>query len=103
MKFTPVGGGIDVRADIDTDGCMSISVKDTGIGIAAEDISRVLEPFGQVLTNPALAHEGTGLGLSLSKRLTELHGGILSIESAPGAGTTVTAQFPASRIVPPAG
>ncbi|MBT5300152.1 MAG: hypothetical protein HOL41_17610 [Rhodospirillaceae bacterium] len=101
VKFTPAGGNIDIHANIDTDGCMSISVKDTGIGIAAADISRVLEPFGQVLTNPTLAQEGTGLGLSLSKRLTELHAGGLSIESTPGVGTTVTAQFPASRIVPP--
>ena len=101
VKFTPAGGNIDIHANIDTDGCMSISVKDTGIGITAADISRVLEPFGQVLTNPTLAQEGTGLGLSLSKRLTELHAGGLSIESTPGVGTTVTAQFPASRIVPP--
>ena len=63
----------------------------------AEDIPRALEPFGQVEAMSLRRDEGTGLGLSLSKALVELHGGALDIESAPGAGTTVRVSFPAWR------
>jgi signal transduction histidine kinase len=74
-------------------------VHDTGIGIAPEDIPRILEPFGQVESSLTRGHEGTGLGLTLVKRLTEKHGGTLAIVSAPGQGTTVTVRFPPERTV----
>src|SRR5690606_16559336 len=67
---------------------------DTGIGIAPEDIEKVLRPFGQVESALARRFAGTGLGLPLSKGLAELHGGTLSISSRPGAGTTVTVRQP---------
>ncbi|MHA1598928.1 MAG: ATP-binding protein, partial [Alphaproteobacteria bacterium] len=73
------------------------SIADTGIGIAPEDIPLVLEPFGQVRVDSTHTHEGTGLGLPLSKRLVELHGGTLDIESTPGVGTTVRVRFPSDR------
>jgi signal transduction histidine kinase len=76
-----------------------IRVIDTGIGMAAEDIPKALEPFGQVDSKLSRKYEGTGLGLPLSKALVELHGGALEIQSAPGAGTTVTVVLPVERIV----
>jgi len=99
VKFTPRGGGIDVWLDAAADGSLILVVADTGIGIAEEDRERVFEPFFQVNTNLARRHEGTGLGLPLTKRLVELHQGVLSIESAPGKGTTVRVTFPPARVV----
>lgn len=97
MKFTPVGGDISIDARLNDLGGIMIRVSDTGIGIAPEDIARVLEPFGQARRSPNQAHEGTGLGLSLSKQLVELHSGTLTIESEVGKGTVVTIAFPADR------
>ena len=97
IKFTPPGGGISIRAEFGDDEGIVLSVTDTGIGIAPENIPKVLEPFGQVRDDSMRAHAGTGLGLSLSKKLAELHGGILSIESAVDTGTTVTVRFPPER------
>ena len=70
---------------------------DTGIGINPEDLSRILLPFEQVEDHLKRTAQGTGLGLALSKSLTELHGGSLSLESEPGLGTTVTLRFPPER------
>jgi two-component system, cell cycle sensor histidine kinase PleC len=78
---------------------LTIAIADTGIGIAAQDIPRALERFGQVDSSLSRKYEGTGLGLPLSKRLMELHGGRLDIESVVGSGTTVTITFPAERLV----
>jgi signal transduction histidine kinase len=79
---------------------MTITIGDTGIGIAAEDIPRALEQFAQVDNRFSRRFEGTGLGLPLSKRLVELHGGALSIESTVGAGTVVTVTLPRERLRP---
>jgi signal transduction histidine kinase len=98
IKFTPRGGAVDVRAEASGHGC-AIEVRDTGIGIAAEDIARTLERFGQVDSRLARRYEGAGLGLPLARQLAELHGGTLAIESRLGAGTTVTVTLPAGRIV----
>jgi two-component system cell cycle sensor histidine kinase PleC len=97
IKFTPAGGRVRVSANLLPDRRLRLAVADTGIGMAAADIPKALEPFRQLDGGLARRHEGTGLGLPLSKRLTELHGGELGIESAPGAGTTVTITFPAER------
>jgi two-component system cell cycle sensor histidine kinase PleC len=93
LKFTPSGGEITIEVfrrgpDI------AISVSDTGIGIRAEDIPKVLEPFGQVESLMGQKHKGTGLGLPLTKELAELHGGSLTMESNVDAGTTVTITLP---------
>ena len=93
VKFTPEGGRVTVRAALD-DETVSIAVEDTGIGIAAENLEEVLEPFGQARVSPEYAHDGVGLGLSLSKELTELHGGTLVIKSKIGEGTIVTLTLP---------
>jgi signal transduction histidine kinase len=102
VKFTPAGGHITVRAAVEDDGFI-IAIKDTGIGIAAEDIDRALNRFGQIDSHLQRKQEGTGLGLPLTKAMTELHGGRLEIASMPGAGTRVTVRLPPERILLPAG
>ncbi|MGO1118818.1 PAS domain-containing sensor histidine kinase [Rhodovibrionaceae bacterium A322] len=97
VKFTDPNGLVTVKAAFDNQQGWRIDVRDTGCGMSSSDIPKALEPFGQVRSGSLQAHEGTGLGLSLSKKLTELHGGRLEIESAVGKGTTVTLSFPAIR------
>lgn len=99
IKFTPEGGTINFRAGIDKDECFHLSVTDTGIGIAPENIETALSDFGQVDGTLARKYDGTGLGLPLSKKLAELHGGELMIKSNPGTGTTVTVRFPSERTI----
>lgn len=99
IKFTPEDGHVTVNAYIDAFGHFCISVTDTGIGIAAEDIPTALAPFGQIESALNRKTQGTGLGLPLTKALAELHGGELQIESAPGKGTTVTVVLPADRVL----
>lgn len=99
VKFTPKGGRVDIMAAVDETGGVVISVADTGIGIAAEDIPLVLAPFGQVASAQSRQHAGTGLGLPLTKALVELHGGEMTLESRPGVGTAVRCRFPAHRSV----
>ena len=94
IKFTPVGGHIGVTAQYVAEG-VRVAVTDTGIGMEAASIPKALEPFGQIDSSIARKYGGTGLGLPLSKLFTEMHGGQLSIESAPGKGTTVTITLPA--------
>ncbi|MDA0306477.1 MAG: ATP-binding protein [Proteobacteria bacterium] len=97
IKFTPTGGTITMQAGLDAGGRLMVSVADTGIGIDIKDQSRILKPFEQVEDTFRRSAKGTGLGLALSKSLTELHGGELSLESEPGIGTTVTLSFPPER------
>ena len=98
IKFTQEGGNVTVTARRSGPE-IAISVIDTGIGIAAVDIPRALEPFGQIDNGLDRSYEGTGLGLPLCKQLMELHGGTLHIDSAVGRGTTVTVSFPAGRVI----
>jgi len=99
VKFTPERGALTISAELGERGGVALVVADDGIGIAPDDVARALEPFGQVRASSELAHEGTGLGLSLSRRLVELHGGELSIDSAVGKGTRVEASFPPERTI----
>ena len=99
IKFTPADGRVAVVAGVGKSGEVVFRISDTGVGIAAGKIPRVLEPFGQAGDILTRNHEGTGLGLSLAKALTELHGGTLTLESEPGRGTTVTVRFPPERSV----
>jgi len=100
LKFTPRGGTVTVSSRLNADGGLAISVRDTGIGIAREDVPLVLSPFGQVESAFSRKHHGTGLGLPLARSLMELHGGTLSIDSELGVGTTVTVTLPAMRVTP---
>ncbi|MGE5478239.1 MAG: ATP-binding protein [Bacteroidales bacterium] len=93
VKFTPEGGAIAVTAQAEDQHVM-VKVTDTGIGIAAEDIPRALEAFGQIDSSRSRRFPGSGLGLPLSRRLVELHGGTLSIASTVGTGTEVTLRLP---------
>jgi signal transduction histidine kinase len=86
-----------VRAEVDADG-LWLEVADTGIGIAEADIEKAMAPFGQADNWLTREHEGTGLGLALCKQLAELHGGTLTLDSAPGEGTCVRVTLPAERL-----
>ena len=98
IKFTPAGGRITLRAYRGQEGDIVIEVEDTGIGIPEKDVDRVLEPFVQVESHHARRYAGTGLGLALSRRLAELHGGRLSLVSQPDYGTRVGLHIPATRL-----
>lgn len=98
VKFTASGGEIEVAAKIEPDGAMTVSVKDTGIGMSPEEVEVALQPFGQVDNSLARSHEGTGLGLPLAHRLAELHGGGLRIDSTKSSGTTVHVWMPRERV-----
>ena len=93
VKFTPEGGRVEVRA-APADGGVEIAVHDTGIGIVPEDQEAIFEEFRQVGTDYAKKREGTGLGLALTKRFVELHGGTIRVESEPGQGSTFTFTLP---------
>ncbi len=98
IKFTPGGGNVELTATNNAEG-LTITVKDTGIGMKATDIPRVLEPFVRVGTSQTTEESGTGIGLSLTKKFVEFHQGTLEIKSALNDGTTVMVTFPKSRIV----
>jgi signal transduction histidine kinase len=93
VKFTPEGGTITMSAVLNGS-MVEISVADTGIGIAPEDQATVFEEFRQVGTDYARKREGTGLGLALARRLVELHGGTLTLQSEIGKGSTFTFTIP---------
>jgi signal transduction histidine kinase len=99
IKFTPAEGSITIAATVAETGDVTISVRDTGIGIKAADIPVALAPFGQIANPQTLLHPGTGLGLPLARHLIELHGGRMSLESESGIGTTVRLTLPANRLI----
>jgi two-component system cell cycle sensor histidine kinase PleC len=98
VKFTPEGGKVIVRTFDAADGVV-IQVADTGIGIPEEDLHRVGRPFEQIENQHSKVHQGSGLGLALSKSLIELHGGTLRIDSVLGKGTTVSFTLPTQAAV----
>jgi PAS domain S-box-containing protein len=98
LKFTPAGGRVAITAARLPEG-LRLEVSDTGIGIAPQDIPIALAPFGQIDNAFSRSHSGTGLGLPLSKRFVEAHGGQLEIISAPGEGTTVRIDLPNARLI----
>jgi signal transduction histidine kinase len=93
VKFTPRGGTVDVAARR-ADDAVEIAVRDTGQGIAPEDHEAIFEAFRQVGTDVTRKREGTGLGLALTRRFVELHGGTIRVASAVGKGSTFTVRLP---------
>ncbi|HET9338715.1 MAG TPA: ATP-binding protein, partial [Casimicrobiaceae bacterium] len=96
VKFTPDGGSVAVLAQRAGD-MLEVSVRDTGIGIAKDDQEAVFEEFRQVGRHYTNKQEGTGLGLALTRRFVELHGGTIRLESEPGKGSTFTFTIPLVR------
>lgn len=107
VKFTPDGGEVRLEAtyhptsrngsaenDGDASGEVWLAVTDTGIGIAPEDQKRIFEKFAQVDSSSTRRYNGTGLGLAIVREYVELHGGAVSVESAPGRGSTFTVRIP---------
>ena len=97
IKFTPRGGQVTIRAEGRRDPLgehIRVSVQDTGIGIAQDDLARLAQPFEQVENQHSKTTQGTGLGLALTKSLVEMHGGLLDMQSSPGEGTLVTFTIP---------
>jgi PAS domain S-box-containing protein len=103
IKFTPSGGRIDIRIR-QVGSWVEIGVSDTGIGIAESDLGQLFTEFHQVDAGPGRQHDGTGLGLALTRRFAELHGGRVSVVSSPGHGSTFTLHLPLGATVqtPPA-
>ncbi len=98
IEYTPNGGRMAVSTDRSGSGGIAIRVVDSGVGIAPEALAKVLEPFHQHHEGLSRTDKGTGLGLYISRRLIELHGGQVSIDSLVGVGTVVTVSLPAERI-----
>ena len=96
VKFTNEGGRVTTKLEISEDSLL-VRVIDTGVGITPEDQEMLFQAFTQVDTSKARAHEGTGLGLALTKRLVELHGGEIWVESTVGEGSTFSFTLPIQR------
>ena len=100
VKFTNEGGEVSITSWLNSDGSLSFGVSDTGIGMDEAELSVALSAFGQVDSGLNRMHEGTGLGLPLTKGLIELHGGTMDVKSQKGHGTMITVTFPKERVVP---
>ena len=99
IKYSEAGGTVLLTAAIEATGDCVLRVSDQGIGMAADQVPRLLQPFEQGESLLARSQDGTGLGLPLAKSFVEMMGGNLHINSKPGAGTTVEIRFPASRLI----
>ncbi len=98
LKFSSNGGVVRITASYRACGSVVIGVADNGIGMTEEEARRAQEPFQQIDTSLGRRYEGAGLGLPIAKRLVELHGGTVTIKSAPAQGTTVAVELPPSRV-----
>src|SRR4029077_2078413 len=100
VKFTPAGGTVRLSARFSEDGDLALTVADTGVGMTPREIEDSVVPFVQVDSRLARRTPGSGLGLPITKRLIEMHGGRLVLERRAGKGKTATLYFPANRILP---
>ncbi|MCW0231984.1 MAG: ATP-binding protein [Ferrovibrio sp.] len=99
IKYTPAGGQVRVSAGFEPDGDLRLSVSDTGIGMSDAERQRALQPFAQIDNERNRSQQGTGLGLTLTRQLVELHDGRLDLHSVVGKGTTVLVRLPAARVL----
>jgi PAS domain S-box-containing protein len=100
LKFTPEGGRVAIRTTVTAD-AFRIEVEDTGIGIASEDLRYLFVAFRQLDTGAAKRFGGTGLGLALTKRLAEAHGGTVGVRSEHGVGSTFWVELPRAPALAP--
>jgi signal transduction histidine kinase len=98
VKFTPAGGKVRLKVERRARRGITLRVEDSGIGMSPEQIPIAFEPFGQIESSFTRKHDGVGLGLPLTKRLVELHGGQIEIHSAPGKGTVASVHLPEERV-----
>jgi signal transduction histidine kinase len=98
IKFTQPGGRVRLKIERRPHRGITFQVEDTGIGMSAAQIPVALEPFGQIGSSLTRKHDGVGLGLPLTKRLVELHGGTIDIASEPGKGTVASVHLPEERV-----
>lgn len=101
LKFTPEGGKVELSVTLENNSVL-VRVRDTGIGISEEDREKIFLEFSQVDGSLSRRHEGTGLGLALSKKLVEMHGGKIWVESELGVGSEFIFSLPAEPVPPPA-
>jgi PAS domain S-box-containing protein len=101
VKFTPDGGSVGIESGPVSSGMACFCVSDTGVGIAPEDHAAVFDKFRQVGSTTRGVREGTGLGLAIVKSFVEMHGGTISLESAPGQGSRFSFTVPAGDTSPP--
>jgi len=94
LHYTPSGGLVTITIVLQTDGCLTVTVQDTGMGIPAAECSRVFERFYRTATARQRHNQGSGLGLAIVRSIMELHGGDVTLTSEPGQGSTVTLRFP---------
>lgn len=99
IRFSPPSSQVTIGVREDSDGWLEIRISDTGPGISADDLEKVMEPFQQVGDLMTRTQGGTGLGVPIARSLTQLHGGDLRYESAPGIGTTAILRLPNERLV----
>ncbi|HEY3638567.1 MAG TPA: ATP-binding protein [Rhizomicrobium sp.] len=100
IKFTPAEGTVTLSAELERNGNLTFRVRDSGVGIAPEDIDRVFEKFGQGRKTALTGEKGTGLGLPIVKGLVEAHGATIRLESTLGEGTCAIVTFPAGKVHP---
>jgi two-component system, cell cycle sensor histidine kinase PleC len=98
VRFNAEGGVVRVSTKLLPEGDLLVSIRDTGCGIPAEDLERVLEPFNQVEDHLTRENEGVGLGLPLARAMIRLHGGDLTLTSEVGVGTLADVKIPAQRL-----
>ena len=98
MKFTPAGGRVSLTGNLSADGGLDLTVSDTGIGIAQENLQQIFQPFFQVADPHCRTTSGSGLGLAIVQRVVDLHDGHIAVSSQLGKGTQMKITLPASRI-----
>jgi len=98
VKFTPPGGKVRLKVERRVHRGITFRVEDTGLGMSADQIPIAMAPFGQISNSMTRQHDGVGLGLPLTKRLVELHGGTIEIDSEPGKGTIASVYLPEERL-----